>query len=368
MKVALSLLALVVVVAASAGQETKTAPPSPLLQQGHLNKLRPQLEQIFQFAFDGAKIKLDRKGWGDPPKNGKPALNINSVNVSPIESIFSHIRTQSGQLTHSSMSVSNRQREISFAGGALSGRLRMQGEIIRLDLEEVDAPHRSLELSDDGQGAMRLMLSGEGELILVQQTRSGACTVAAAAGGKSFIAQGDSFLALYKQHRQAVDAQMLPVLQGLAVALVPSSSTSQMKNAVLALLTRTPELLEEGKKLMRDLDSEKFQTRDKASKLLNERFEVYKDLIQEKLKDSSLSQETSSRLAKIMAGHPDAQKVSQTIAALDLLRDPAYLIGILEEAASEQRSKVAAQLETVTGQRLGGDIAAWKKWLAERKR
>jgi len=367
MKGAVSLLVVVCFVAASAGQESKTA-PSPLLQQGHLNKLRPQLEQIFQFTFDGAKIKLDRKGWGDPPKNGKPALNINSVNVSPIEAIFSHIRTQSGPLSHSSMSVSNRQREISFAGGAMSGRLRMQGEMIRLDLEEADAPHRSLELSDDGQGAMRLMLSGEGELILVQQTRGGACTVAAAVGGKSFIAQGDSFLALYKQHRQAVDAQVLPALQGLSVALIPPSATPQMKNAVLALLTRTPESLEEGKKLMRDLDSEKFQTRDKASKLLNERFEVYKDLIQEKLKDSTLSQETASRLGKIMAAHPDAQKVSQTIAALDLLRDPTYLVGILEEAASEQRGKVVAQLETVTGQRFGNDVAAWKKWLAERKR
>jgi hypothetical protein len=368
MKCAFSFLAVVGFVAASAGQETKSAGQSPLLQQGLLNKLRPQLEQIFVFAFDGPKLKLDRKGWGDAPKNGKPVLNINSVAGSPIETIFSYIRTQAGPLQHSSMSVSNRQREISFAGGAMNGRLRVQGELIRLELEETAAPHRSLELTDDGQGATRLLLSGEGDLILVQQTRAGACTVAAAGGGKSFIAQGDSFLALYKQHRQAVDAQVLPALHGLAVALIPSSATPQMKNAVLALLTRTPESLEEGKKLMRDLDSEKFQTRDKASKLLNERFEVYKDLIQEKLKDSTLSQETASRLAKIMAAHPDAQKVSQTIAALDLLRDPAYLVGILEEAAPEQRAKVAAQLEAVTGQRLGSEVAAWKRWLAEPKR
>jgi hypothetical protein len=158
------------------------------------------------------------------------------------------------------------------------------------------------------------------------------------------------------------------VLQSLAIRLIPSPATPEMKKAVLALLARTPQTLDEGKKLLADLDSEKFPVRDKASKALNERFEIYKDLIEEKLKNSSISQEAASRLHKIMSAHPDAQKVSQTIAALDLMRDPVYLIGLLDEAAPAERSKVVSQLESVTGQRLGEDAAAWKRWLSENKR
>src|SRR5262249_26053966 len=142
--------------------------------------------------------------------------------------------------------------------------------------------------------------------------------------GKPFASQGENFLAMYKQHRQAMDTQVLPVLKSLSIHLIPSPATPEMKKAVLALVTRTPELIAEGKKLIVDLDSEKFQIRDRASKLLNQRFEIYKDLIGERLKDSDVSQESASRLNKILAAHPDAQKVSQTIAALDLLRDPAY--------------------------------------------
>jgi hypothetical protein len=205
------------------------------------------------------------------------------------------------------------------------------------------------------------------DLLLLQQTKSGSFRMAGFVGGKSIVAKGDNFLAMYRQERQLMDSHVLPVLHSLSIRLMPSPATPEMKLAVLALLTRTPESLAEGKKFLADLDSEKFAIRDRASKALNERFEIYKDLIQERLKDSSISQEAAARLQKIMAGHPDAPKVSQTIAALDLLRDPVYLVGLLDGAAPAERAKVFEQLVTVTGQRLGDDPAAWKRWLEQKK-
>src|SRR5438128_104888 len=284
-------VAVIAVIAAAplTAQETKPATQSPLLQQGHLNKLRPQLEQIFQFVFDGPRLKHERRNWGTLPKNQPAAVNFGAV--PPIENIFNQVRATSGPLSGSGMSVSNRHRETYFTGGALNGRLRTQSDQVRLELEETGGPQRSLEFLDDGHGGFRLLLSSaDGDLILLQQGKQGACTVAAVVGGKPFAARGENILALYKQQRQAFDAQVLPALDGLAIALIPSSATPEMKKAVLALLARTPETLEEGKKLLADLDSEKFQTRAKASKLLSERFEVFKDLIEEKLKDSAASQ------------------------------------------------------------------------------
>src|SRR5207253_11339719 len=98
---------------ASAGAlraQEKAAKPA-LMQPGLLNKLQPQLEQIFQFTFDGARLKSDRKGWGEPPTHG-PKANINfAVNAPPIENIFNLMRNQAGGLQSSSMSLSNRHRE-----------------------------------------------------------------------------------------------------------------------------------------------------------------------------------------------------------------------------------------------------------------
>jgi len=363
-------LALFMTASPLAAQDAKqpSAKAPTLLQNGVLNKAAPQFEQIFQFTFDGPKLKLDRKGWGDAPKNpAKVAVNAFN-NGPPIENIFNQIRSNAGMVNSSGMSISNRHREVNFSGGALNGRLRTSGEQVRMEFEEATAPHRTLEWWDDGQGSLRLMLSNQDDdLLLLQQTKQGSFRMAGFIGGASITARGDNFLAMYRQERRLMDAQVLPVLQSLSIRLIPSPATPEMKRAVIALLARTPESLAEGKKLIADLDSEKFAVRDKASKALNERFEIYKDLIQERLKDSGLSQESAARLSKIMAGHPDAPKVSQTIAALDLLRDPAYLVELLDIAGAAERAKVVGQLENVTGQRLGDDAAAWKRWLETKK-
>ncbi|MCI0684786.1 MAG: hypothetical protein L0Y71_22035 [Gemmataceae bacterium] len=367
--VALFGLALLVTRTSASAQEAKRAAKAPaLLDRGVLNKAAPQFEQIFQFTFDGPRLKLDRRSWGDPPKK-PPKLVINSFNSGPpIESIFNQIRADAGRVNSSGMSVSNRHREINFSGGALNGRLRTSGDQVRMELEEVESPQRMLEWSDDGQGSMRLMISNQDDdLLLLQQTKQGTFRMAGFIGGKSITAHGDNFLAMYRQERLLMDSHVLPVLQALSIRLIPSPSAPAMKKAVLALLARTPATLADGKKLLADLDSEKFAIRDKASKALNERFEIYKDIIQERLKDSSISQEAAARLQKIMALHPDAPKVSQTIAALDLLRDPVYLVGLLDEAPPPERAKVVEQLTLVTGQRLGDDAAAWKRWLAQKK-
>jgi len=362
------LLMLAVALGAPLGAQEKTGVP-PLARTGVLNNAQTQFEQIFHFAFDGAKIKLDRGGWGEAPKTAaKPAPGV-MAGASPIEQIFNQIRSNAGQVTSAGSTSSTRYRELHFSGANLSGRIRVSGDLVRMELEEMTAPRRSLEWADDGQGALRIMLSQpDDDLLLLQQSKQGTFTMTGIIGGKPFAAQGDNFMAMYKQHRQILDTQVLPVLQSLSIRLIPSPATPEVKKAVLALITRTPELIAEGKKLIGELDSEKFQTRDRASRLLNERFEIYKDLIVQQLKDRGISQESAARLNKIMATHPDAQKVSQTIAALDLLHDPAYLVVVLSETAQPDRARVAGQLETVTGQRLGDDPAAWQRWLDGQKR
>src|SRR5688500_2401256 len=85
-----------------------------LLQDGLLSRVKAPLEQIFQFTLDGAKLKLERKGWGEPPKNaGKGNAVVFSGNTLPIENIFRQIQAAAGA-GGSSMSISNRYRELRF--------------------------------------------------------------------------------------------------------------------------------------------------------------------------------------------------------------------------------------------------------------
>ena len=54
------------------------------------------------------------------------------------------------------------------------------------------------------------------------------------------------------------------------------------------------------------------------------------------------------------------------IASLRLTEDVGYLVGLLSEAAEQDRPNVVAALERLTGQKLGPDAVAWKKWLSSR--
>jgi hypothetical protein len=346
--------ALVVALCCTSSAAAQDKPPrTPLLQDGVLQKLNVQLEQIFQFTLDGPRLKLDRKRWGAAP---------------PIEQIFNQMRAIAGFGGSSTTSAGSRYRELRFMGNTLSGRVLTRDDTVHLGLEEAGVPHRTLDLQDDGQGTLRLMIGhADGDVILLLQTKRGTFTVAAVIGSKSFAAQGPSFLALYKQHRQVFDSDILPVFSGLSIRLFVPPSSPELKAAVRAMLLRSPELLEEGNKLIADLDSVQFIVRDKASRLLNERFEIYKDLIEAKLKDRALSVETDRRLQKILAAHADSQKITQVIAALELFKDPQFLVDLLDETMADQRAPIAARLEEITGQRLGQDVPAWKRWLAEKK-
>jgi hypothetical protein len=358
LRIILAVAVALVLVSAAAGQQK--APPSPLLEDGMLLRVKPQLAQIFHFTLDGPRLKLDRQRWSEAPPNLIAALN----QASPIEHIFRHIQTLAGGGS-SGMTVSNRYRELRFTGSALSGRVLTRDQLIRFELEEVGAPNRSLEFQDDGE-SFRLFLSGRRDDLYLRQDKEYGFTLAAVIGGKAIAAEGASFLDLYKRRRETFDKDVLPILNGLSIHLFVPPSSADLKSAVRAILSRSPALLEEGKRLLADLDHDQFAIRDNASKLLSERYEIYKDLIAATLKDPSISVETERRLQKIRAAHADSQKVTQVIAALDLLNDAEFLIGLLDETAAPERGPIAARLEQVTGQRLGQDVAAWRKWLAAR--
>jgi len=346
-------------------EQPKQAETSPLLAKGFLNEVNKPIELIFQFNIEKAKLTFDRRGWDTAAKGmpkPKDPFGGRIGNEPPaIEAIFNQVQEAAGPAGRG-MSIGGEDRRINFSSGKLGGLLHTRKDYVRMSLEETQAPQRTLEVTIDGSGAYRIQLAEpEGDMVLLSQAKNGRFTVVAVVADKTFTARGESFAAFFKEHRKGFDTHVLPVLDAMGIRPVPASSSEKVRKAVVALLSRTPETLAEGKKLLDDLDSEEFAVRQKAATQLTDRYAIYQDLIQERLKEK-LTLDVQKRLEKIVNEHADASRISQALTSLGLLQDPAYLISLLDHVTGDEAAPLTAQLEKTTGEKLGKDVAAWKEW------
>src|SRR5262249_775483 len=158
-------------------------------------------------------LHVERGTWGKAPEAKAPAVGvIRTLPPHRAETIFRQIQLAS-KANSGGGSSSLRERNQQFSGVNLSGRLHLRADSFRLTLDEAEGPRRSLEYNDDGQDSFRLLLAHpDGDLILLQQGAKGAFTVVALVGGKPFVAQGESFVAVFRKHRRELETQVLPVL------------------------------------------------------------------------------------------------------------------------------------------------------------
>jgi hypothetical protein len=366
-----AVFALSVDTARAVDQQPGKPDKSPLVAEGVLQKVRQHLGRMLPFTFEGQRLKIDRKAWGAAPKAKETMPQRvkfgNFVNTPhPTEAHFRQLQS-AAEAWSTGMSVSNEERTIQFSGGKLTGKLHTRGQTIRdIMLEESAEPRRTLRFGEDGRGGFRLEAAHpHGDMILLAQTPSGVFRAVVFLGGRTFAGQGISFTAFYRQHRALMEADILPVLQHFGIKPVLGANDASVRTAVLARLQRTSETLQEGQKLLADLESEKFAVREKATGLLDGRFEIYKELIGARLKDSSAALETRIRLDKILARHSDAERVNKTIEMLDLSRDALYLVSLLDHATPQESVRLIAHLEKITGQKLGSDPATWRQWAAK---
>jgi hypothetical protein len=75
-----------------------------------------------------------------------------------------------------------------------------------------------------------------------------------------------------------------------------------------------------------------------------------------------------TRLEKIVNANADAARITHLVELLELEKDATYLVTLLEGAGGADATAIAKQLETISGQKLGTDVKAWKAWLEKRKK
>jgi hypothetical protein len=376
----------VTVVLAAEGVAQERGPAgSPLIGDGPLQQVRKPLERLFQFNLDGDRLKLDRERWPKPNKVQDPLPDDDAGDrnpfgrnrfrmgrqeaTTPIEVIFAEIQEQS-RATGRGMSGGgtgvDRRRERHFSSGILAGRLALRGETIRLTLEEVEAPHRTLEFVAEETGMFRIQLMhADGDLVIVQQSADGRFSAVALAGDETAAGQDRTFMDYFRRHRSDAEARVLPVLAQFGVRPILSPQSPAVRKAVLDVLQRSPEALAEGRKLIAELDSDDFAVRERAGKSLVARFFLVRELIEERLKDATTSPEARVRLQDVQASNLDLTRIDHAIAMFNLLNDPRYLVTLLDGADAPAAAGVIRRLESVAGKKLGADPAAWKKWVSE---
>jgi RNA polymerase sigma factor (sigma-70 family) len=324
---------------------------SPLLADGYFQELKEPLQKMFGMKLDGGQLKIHWRSKREP-----------------VEAHFLDLRAATGssrEISH----TGNRTHFVRDFAGKCEGTLIQRGKPVHLRVQESAEPGRTIELSDDGTGGFWLQISHpDGDYIMLKQTSRGAISALSAVAGNTFAGQGESFTAFYKQHRQAMDRDFLPVLDRFGIAPFLSPMEARVRKAVLAQLVRSPETVAQAEKLIVQLDHDEFAVRTQADRSLHDRYALYEEVIQKKLNDAAVSAEVRQALLRLVNRNGDFARVRQTIELLDLTRDAAYVVDLVELASKEERPKVFAHLARVTGQNHGDNVAAWREWLQTREK
>lgn len=324
--------------ASAHGQQGHTAAQPgkfPLLQRGTFQEIRNPLEAIFAFYLDGANLAIDR---GPSEAAAEQAINdfnkkreeqaekVSKDEKSGIETLFLMPIAEAGLQFAEAESGVPGACTYRFNGEKLSGTLMIQGKYARMTLEEMDGSGRTLDFGDDGAGSLHIQVSHpNGDLVLLRQARRGHCAFAVILGDRTAGGAGDSFREVFRKHRKEMEELVLPTLAHHGVEVLPTPRNPRVRSTVLKLLARTPETVARGRALLDDLESPEFAARQKARRLLSEKFEAYQDLVAERLENNP-SLELRTQLKKIVSENLATARVGQAVAAMELLKDVRYLV------------------------------------------
>ena len=255
------------------------------------------------------------------------ALRSSITPVPPLILIFEKIKEQAQRSSHGFGSggpagggVGDRVRwQSSFTGDVLSGTISTTNESENISLQEVLLPRRQLEFRTDAGTAFSLKLTNrEGDLISLRQERSGRFSVVALLGDNTFADQRDSFAAFIRANRRLASNELLPALVQFGFEPILSPDSPGVRHAVIASLLSADEIQAEGKRLIADLNSDDYDTRERASQSLAHGTIFTRTSCKRRLTHPSNSPEVQARLNAVSRHSPSALRRIETATALDL--------------------------------------------------
>ena len=358
-----------------------------------MQEYRESLANVFKFSLIDGQLKIDREAWksiaeeikkefADAAENAKAQAELARQNpqaamqmqqalivrqlvmrssltpLPPLVLMFEKIKEQAQRSSRGFGSggpagggSGDRVRwQSSFTGDVLSGAINTTNDSEQLALQEVLAPRRQLEFHTDADTAICLKLSNrEGDVISLRQERGGRFAIVAMLGENTFADQRNSFAGFVKANRRLVSNEILPALAQFGFEPILSPDSFGVRHAVVASLLSADEIQAEGKRLIADLNSDDYETRERATQSLAARYDLYKDLVQVAVDEHSSSPEVQARLESVVRQQPLLRQPSETAAALDLVHDASFIKSLLNEVHAEIRPRLTEQLKKLKG-------------------
>jgi hypothetical protein len=397
-----ALLGIEMAFCAAAADSTEPWSTSSLLETGKLEKLSRPLSEVFQFNVVDGQLRIDRSAWertareikrkdpdteADPfakaqaelakqdPKAaaqmqlvmGAQRLFFNSIvgNPTPLDILFQNIAKSSGGYSGGRGGGGfgeDAEWNSSFSSESLEGELRTTSHSEQLELTELAAAKRTLLFRTDTRLSFEIRLANrDGDLISLRQASNGRFAIVAFLGKTTFADQRESFAAFVKANRRLVSNELLPALAQFGFQPILSPDSFGVRHAVISSLLSADEIQAEGKRLIADLNSDDYETRERATQSLAARYDLYKDLVQAAVDEHSGSPEAQARLESVVHQQPLPRQPNETAAALDLIHDQSYLASLLDDARVEIRPRLTEQLEKLVAEQHGFDPAAQKE-------
>jgi hypothetical protein len=342
---------------------------------GPIEQIADGLSAIFQFRIEHGQLVLDRESWeakAEPQRNSFRAAMKNQApsndarqqaNVAQMKAVYEQWLSSPtlGYLvsdvfndlsrTEPQMVIQNGRVPRQFTRNADSfscwfeaRRIRLSArgnnDAERIELSEKDSPC-ALRFSNDSKDGFRIEFTdGDNNLIVLQQHPDSFAALIIR-DEKMLCETSETFVAFVRKHRKLVSEFMLPNLARVGVRPMLPLESEEVRRAALELMTARKAV---------EVDPDR------------ETYERYRKQITGLLQSRGLF---SGQMKKIGDQEQTSQQARKTVVAFDLLNEPEYLVSLLDGAGVSELPVVFTRLEQLTGEKIGPDAAAWKKWLQE---
>jgi hypothetical protein len=342
---------------------------------GPIEQLAERLSAVFQFRIEAAQLVLNREAWEEKAepqrKSFRDAMKSmaksndarQQANAAQMKAVYEQWLTSPtlGYLVSDicndlsrnepPMVMQNGRRPSLFIRNAESFscwfemrrvRLSARGnnDVERIELAENDSP-RALRFSNDSKDGFRIEFTdGDNNLIVLQQHLDSFAALIIR-DDKMLCETSDTFVAFVRKHRELVSEFVLPNLEKVGIRPMLPLESADVRTAALEMLIRP-----QGD----DISSDR------------KKYEEYRKRITGLLNTTRL---LGAPLKKVADTEQTSEVARKTVVGFDLLKDPEYLVSMLDSAKESELSIIAGRLEQLTGEKFGPDAAAWKKWADE---
>jgi hypothetical protein len=160
------------VVAPAVSASPPAPTPAAALEKGKLQEISAETSRLLRLSWCGPNLRLDRRCWASQPdedapgpEQGEPVPNGFDQTKCPLGpsqlwELCGRLKSAAGYAASSSTTTGEGNRFGQFSGGGLEARLALTGPRIELSLREERPPGRALELCEDGEGLLRISISG----------------------------------------------------------------------------------------------------------------------------------------------------------------------------------------------------------------